>query len=88
MEVVINMGFYRNLLEKLEKTKKSKLGTVIQFKNLVEELRQKKSEDPVDMWESVKDAAKDPKTLAAVIGRKKFGKERFQEMAAAGRRKK
>jgi hypothetical protein len=30
--------------------------------------------------------ASDPKTLAAFIGRKKFGKGPFQKMAAAGRK--
>jgi hypothetical protein len=32
--------------------------------------------------------AKDPKSLAAYIGRKKYGKEKFQEMAAKGRKEK
>jgi hypothetical protein len=31
--------------------------------------------------------AKDPKGLAAYIGRKAYGKKKFQEMAAAGRRR-
>lgn len=31
--------------------------------------------------------ADDPRALAASIGRKKYGKQRFQEMAAAGRRR-
>lgn len=31
---------------------------------------------------------RDPKALAATIGRKKYGKETFQKMAAAGRRNK
>jgi hypothetical protein len=30
---------------------------------------------------------KDPKALAAKIGRNKYGKEKFQQMAAEGRRK-
>ena len=30
----------------------------------------------------------DPKALAAYIGRKKYGKETFQKMAAQGRREK
>jgi hypothetical protein len=34
-----------------------------------------------------KRGVKDPKALAAFVGRKKYGKERFQKMAAAGRRK-
>lgn len=32
--------------------------------------------------------AKNPAALAAAIGRAKFGKKKFQQMAAAGRRKK
>jgi len=31
---------------------------------------------------------KNPAAVAAAIGRKKWGKERFQQMAAAGRKKK
>lgn len=31
--------------------------------------------------------AKNPKALAAWIGRKKYGKKRFQKLAASGRRK-
>jgi hypothetical protein len=31
------------------------------------------------------EGAKDPKALAASIGRKKFGKKRFQKMAAEGK---
>jgi len=42
------------------------------FKKLVAALRRK--------------GADDPKALAAWIGRRKYGKERFQKMAAAGRR--
>jgi len=34
-----------------------------------------------------KRGVRDPKAMAAAIGRKKYGKERFQEMAAAGRRR-
>lgn len=32
--------------------------------------------------------AKNPRALAAYIGRKRYGKRRFQQMAAAGRRRK
>lgn len=35
-----------------------------------------------------KKGAKSPKALAAWIGRKKFGKSKFQKMATAGRKKK
>lgn len=31
------------------------------------------------------EGAKDPKALAAYIGRKKYGKDKFQEMAAKGK---
>jgi len=34
-----------------------------------------------------KRGAKNPKALAAWIGRKKYGKKRFQQMAARGRRR-
>ena len=32
--------------------------------------------------------AKNPAAVAAAIGRKKYGKKRFQQMAAAGRKRK
>lgn len=32
--------------------------------------------------------ARDPKSLAAYIGRKKYGKAKFQEMAAKGKKEK
>lgn len=41
------------------------------FKKLVAELSKK--------------GAEDPKALAAAIGRRKYGKKRFQEMAAKGK---
>jgi len=44
------------------------------FKKLTGQLRQK--------------GAKNPKALAAWIGRKKYGKKKFQQMAAAGRKRK
>jgi hypothetical protein len=34
-----------------------------------------------------KRGVKDPRAMAAAIGRKKYGKEQFQKMAAAGRRR-
>jgi len=49
-----------------------KVGGGGRFKKLVKELAGK--------------GAKDPKALAAAIGRKKYGKEKFQEMAAKGRK--
>jgi hypothetical protein len=53
--------------------KKPKLGTGERFKRLVRSLAAK--------------GAKNPKALAAWIGRKKYGKKRFQELAAKGRKK-
>lgn len=50
-----------------------KLGGGGRYRKLVRELAAK--------------GAKDPKALAAAIGRKKYGKKKFQELAAAGRKK-
>jgi len=51
-----------------------KLGGGGRYKKLVKELAAK--------------GAKDPRSLAAYIGRKKYGKEKFQEMAAKGKKEK
>ena len=51
--------------------KKPKLGTGKHFSLLVTELKKKD--------------VKDPKALAAYIGRKKYGKKRFQELARKGK---
>ena len=56
-----------------KKKKKPPLGTGERFRNLVEELKAK--------------GARDPKALAAWIGRKNLGKGKMQALAAAGRRK-
>jgi len=50
-----------------------KVGGGGRYRRLVKQLREK--------------GAEDPKALAAAIGRKKYGKKRFQELAAAGRRR-
>lgn len=55
------------------KAKGTKPGTGKRFEAMVEALEAK--------------GAKNPRALAAWIGRKKFGKKRFQQMAAAGRKK-
>lgn len=52
--------------------KKPKLGTGERFKQLEGKLEHK--------------GVKDPGALAAWIGRKKLGAERFQKLSAAGRR--
>ena len=36
---------------------------------------------------SLKGKVKDPAAVAAAVGRKKYGKDKFQQMAAAGRRR-
>jgi hypothetical protein len=51
----------------------AKLGTGARFKALTAKLK--------------KQGVKDPKALAAAIGRKKYGKKKFQAMAAKGRKK-
>jgi len=51
--------------------KKPELGSGERFKNLSEKLQ--------------KQGAKNPKALAAYIGRKKYGKKKFQELAAKGK---
>jgi hypothetical protein len=53
--------------------KKPKLGTGKRFKQLTAKLK--------------KQGVKDPKALAAAIGRKKYGKTKFQKIAAKGRKK-
>tara|TARA_R100000773_G_C4165411_1_gene81400 strand:- start:31 stop:198 length:168 start_codon:yes stop_codon:yes gene_type:complete len=52
---------------------KPKLGSGKRFKQLTAKLRKK--------------GVKNPKALAAYIGRKKYGKKKFQQLAAKGRRK-
>ena len=51
---------------------KAKLGSGARFKSLSKKLR--------------KQGVEDPDALAASIGRKKFGKKRFQKLAAAGKK--
>ena len=51
---------------------KAELGSGARFKALSKKLRKR--------------GARDPDALAASIGRKKFGKKRFQELATAGKK--
>ena len=51
---------------------KAKLGSGARFKSLSKKLKKK--------------GAKDPDALAASIGRKKYGKKRFQKLATAGKK--
>ena len=53
--------------------KKPKLGSGKRFKQLTGKLK--------------KQGVKNPKALAAAIGRKKYGKAKIQKMAAKGRKK-
>lgn len=57
------------------KDKKPPLGSGKRFKQLKEKIAKK-------------GGVKDPAAVAAAIGRKKYGKKRFQELAAAGKKKK
>jgi len=54
--------------------RKPKLGTGARFRALVRKLRAR--------------GAKNPRALAAYIGRKKYGKKRFQQLAVKGRKRK
>lgn len=53
--------------------KRPKLGTGARFRSLKRKLRRK--------------GVRKPGALAAAIGRKKFGKRRFQKLASKGRRR-
>ena len=54
--------------------RKPKLGTGERFRRLVRQLAAR--------------GVRNPRALAAYIGREKYGKRRFQQLAAAGRRRK
>ena len=56
-----------------ETKKKSPLGSGKSFKKLASDLKKK--------------GAKDPKALAAYIGRKKYGKKKFAALGRKGKRK-
>ncbi len=58
------------------------------FKGLVRSLAAQEGIEEIcrhDFKEMAEQKIRDPKALAAFIGRKKFGKEKFQKMAAKGR---
>jgi hypothetical protein len=59
---------------KAPKKRKPKLGSGARFKKLTKSLK--------------RGGARNPKALAAYIGRKKYGKKKFQKLATKGRRKK
>jgi hypothetical protein len=56
-----------------KKDKKPKLGTGKRFKNLSSKLK--------------KEGVKNPKALAAWIGRKKYGKKKMSKMATKGKKR-
>ena len=56
--------------------RKAKLGTGSRFRSLTKKLASRKGKRKV----------KNPRALAAWIGRRKYGKKRFQSMAARGRK--
>jgi hypothetical protein len=61
-------------MEEMGTYAKKPAGSGANFKKLVSDLKDR--------------GVKDAKALAAWIGRKKYGKEKFQKMAAQGRKKK
>ena len=71
---MINRSSVRQQIMKSKKKRKPKLGSGARFKKLTKSLK--------------KGGARNPKSLAAWIGRKKYGKKKFQKLAAKGRRKK
>lgn len=56
------------------KRRKPKLGTGKRFRQVAASAR--------------RSGARNPNAVAAAVGRKKYGKKRFQKMAAAGRKRK
>lgn len=61
-----------NYQKKMMMKNKPKLGSGTRFKQLTSQL--------------AKRGVKNPKALAAYIGRKKYGKKKFQQLAAKGKR--
>ena len=74
---MVNRSSARQQIMKAPKKKrksKTKLGSGARFKKLTSKLKKR--------------GAKDPKALAAWIGRKKYGKEKMASMARRGRKRK
>lgn len=61
----------------MPKSKKARLGSGSRFKALVSKLSSRMGKGKV----------RDPKALAAAIGRKKYGKKKFQKLASAGKKR-
>ena len=73
---------------KVGEAKKPKLGSGGRFKSLVKKLAAKEGVEltEADLSELEEYKVRNPKALAAWIGRKKYGKNKFQKMAAKGRK--
>ena len=70
---------------KSEPSSKAKPGAGGRFAALKKELSKKGADQKLQKLAA---AVRDPGALAAAIGRAKYGKKKFQEMAASGRKKK
>lgn len=70
---MINRSNTRQQVMKPPKKRKPKLGSGARFKALTTQLKKR--------------GAKNPKALAAFIGRKKYGKKKMLEMAAKGKKR-
>ena len=74
MQVMISRASAKEQVMKTgNKKKKPKLGSGKRFKQLTSKLKKK--------------GAKDPKALAAYIGRKKYGNKKMSTMASKGRKR-
>ena len=71
---MVNRSSIRQQVMKAPKKRKAKLGSGVRFKKLTKSLK--------------RGGARNPKALAAYIGRKKYGKNKFQKLAAKGKRRK
>ena len=71
---MINRASVRQQIMKSPKKRKPPLGAGKRFKSLTRKLKKR--------------GAKNPKALAAFIGRKKYGPKKMAKMAAKGRRRK
>ena len=70
---MINRSSVKQHIVKSPKKRKSKLGSGARFKALTTQLKKR--------------GAKNPKALAAFIGRKKYGKKKMTAMAKKGRKR-
>lgn len=77
--------FSKEGLQEALDEKKAKLGSGERFRTLVKQLAAKESLD--EALALAEYTVTNPKALAAWIGRRKYGKDKFQKMAAKGRKK-